>query len=182
MAMLPDGSVPSVLAPHPLLLNAAKQLGALADFLVIPSNTPHLFLDAIEQAAGRPVLDMVELTVQEIERHSPGKVGILAIGHALDHRLFQERLDAAGIAWQTIDTALSRRLTAVILAFMEGRVSYRSRLVIKRAIEHLRSTGAERIILGCSELPLLLPRIIDAAVLVDPCRLLAEEAVARASR
>src|SRR3954447_16248667 len=70
MRLLPDGSVPSVLTPHPQLLRAAKQLGARVDVLVIPSNTPHLFLDAIEDAAGRPILDMVDLTMREVERRS----------------------------------------------------------------------------------------------------------------
>ena len=65
-----EGKLQLPFRPDPRLLEAAKRLGNLADFLVITSNTPHLFQAEIEQAAGRKVLSMIDTTLDEVQRES----------------------------------------------------------------------------------------------------------------
>src|SRR5262245_34874533 len=53
----------------PRLLDAARKLGPLADFLVIPSNATHNFRADIERAAGREVLSIIDVTLADVRRH-----------------------------------------------------------------------------------------------------------------
>ncbi|MGH7490937.1 MAG: aspartate/glutamate racemase family protein, partial [bacterium] len=69
--------------PDPRLLKAAQQVGALVDFMVITSNTPHLVLEQIEQAAGRKVLSMIEVTLKELQQRQWNKVGVLGLGNPI---------------------------------------------------------------------------------------------------
>ncbi|HYE20146.1 MAG TPA: aspartate/glutamate racemase family protein, partial [Tepidisphaeraceae bacterium] len=68
---------------EPRLLEAARRLGILADFLVVPSNGTHVFADEIARAAGRPVLNMVDLAVAEVRRREWRTVGVLTMGEPL---------------------------------------------------------------------------------------------------
>jgi aspartate racemase len=79
--LLTDQGTPQLpLQPDPRLLEAARRLGGLADFLVIPSNGAHLVQAEIEQAAGRKVLSMVEATLEEVRRRQWKRVGVLGLG------------------------------------------------------------------------------------------------------
>ncbi|HEX6384408.1 MAG TPA: aspartate/glutamate racemase family protein [Anaerolineae bacterium] len=64
--------------PDPRLLEAARALGRLADFLVITSNGVHMLYDELVQAAGRPILSLIDVTLAEVERRAWRKVGVLA--------------------------------------------------------------------------------------------------------
>ena len=66
--------------PDPRLLDAVQQLGALADFLVFPSNSPHFVQAEIEQAAGRKVVSIVEATLADVRRRQWKRVGVLGLG------------------------------------------------------------------------------------------------------
>ena len=65
--------------PDPRLLEAAKWLGGLADFLVITANSAHLFRAEIEQAAGCKVLSMIDTTLDEVRRRKWKRVGVLGL-------------------------------------------------------------------------------------------------------
>jgi hypothetical protein len=75
-----DGRPLLPLRPDPRLLEAAGRLGQVADFLVIPSNTPHALQPEIERAAGKRVMSMVGATIDEVRRRGWTRVGIAALG------------------------------------------------------------------------------------------------------
>lgn len=182
MVLDEHGEVPAVLEPHPGLLAAAAHLGQVADFLIIASNTPHFFVKQIEHAAGKAVLSIVDVTVEEVKRRQPKKVGVLAIGETLRHRLYQNPLDELGIAWETIPDELSSKLDGSIYALMEGKTNSGLGNAVSDAVIHLRETKrTDVIIFGCTELPLLYSRTLKyERDLIDPAALLAEAAVRRA--
>jgi aspartate racemase len=163
--------------PDPRLLEAAKRIGALADFLVIPSNGPHLVQQQIEQAAGRQVLSMIDATLQAISHRSWQKVGVLGFGYPV---IYTDRLAARHIGYETIDDTMRGRLDKEIIRVMEGRDGAESTAVAQEAVDILRARNVDGIILGCTELPLLLRGSAAMSDLVDPAQLLAEAAVRRA--
>ncbi|MBI4059734.1 aspartate/glutamate racemase family protein [Candidatus Giovannonibacteria bacterium] len=182
MILAKDGSTPKNLEPEPKLLEAAKTLGAIADFLVIASNTPHFFQEQIEAVSGKKVLSIVEVTLEEVKRRGLKKVGILAIGDTLKHQLYQNRLEQIGVAWEIPDKKVSRALDKAIWAVMEGRKVGRfaeePRHAAERGVTNLRYKQVKSIILGCTELPLLLGHWIKTSRdLINPNQLLAEAAV-----
>ncbi|OGT27696.1 MAG: hypothetical protein A2Z17_02895 [Gammaproteobacteria bacterium RBG_16_66_13] len=160
--------------PDPRLLRAAEQLGALADFLVITANAPHLFQDHIEQASGKPVLSMIEVTLEEVQRRTFQTVGLLGFGEPV---VYQVPLDRLGIPNRRLPAELRDRLDQAIWAVWEGRETAEDRDAAAQAVDYLRNQGADILILGCTEIPLLLGEQAEAPDLINPAQLLAEAAV-----
>ena len=175
MAIKPDGSVHDPLVPSDELLMVADEIGHLTDFLIIASNTPHLFQKEIEKVSDRKVLSIVEITMEDVRRRGCKKVGILAVGETLRRRLYQDPLDAEDVQWEIIPAALSEQLDKSIFAVMEGNPTALDPAF--RAISYLREQGADGIILGCTEIPLLLENMCGESYIINPSQLLAEAAV-----
>jgi aspartate racemase len=160
--------------PDPRLFEAAKRLGTLADFLVIPANGPHLFQAEIERAAGRKVLSMVEATLEEVRRRRWTRVGVLGLGEPV---IYTRPLAQLGIACQTIDGEQRDGLDGAIFRLMEGRDDAGSAALARGAVATLRARGVEGVILGCTEIPLLLREFAGETDLINPAQLLADAAV-----
>lgn len=166
--------------PDPRLFETAKQLGGLVDFLVMPCNAIHLFVKEIEQAAGKPVLSMISLVLQEIERRGWKQVGVLGFRSPT---VYTGELDKRGILWETIPGDLQSLLDEAILAVMEGRESPEWSTSAVAAVAFLRAFRAKSIdgiVLGCTEIPLLLGAVAEAPEFIHPVSLLAEAAVRHA--
>jgi aspartate racemase len=160
--------------PDPGLLEAARQLGAVSDFLVVPSNGPHLVQTEIERAAGRKVLSIIDVTLEEVRRRGWKRIGIIGVG---DPFMYTRRLDALSIAHQVLEPERREPIDAAVFRVMEGREDESDRRRVREAVAWLRGRGVEGIILGCTELPLLLREHAEAADLLNPAQLLAEAAV-----
>ncbi len=168
------------LVPEKGLLEAAKTMGRISDFLVIVSNTPHFFQKEIEKASGKSVLSMVDVTIDDVKKRKLRKVGILAVGLTLKYGLYQKPLDKAGVAYETIPSDLAHRLDEAVFNFVEGKASKQHVRVAQEAISFLREKDVDSIILGSTEVPLILERGVDAKDILNPAALLAEAAVERA--
>ena len=162
------------LVPDPQLLAGARQLGQITDFLVITSNGAHMLQPAIEAAAGRPVLSMIETTVAEVRQRGWRHVGVLSL---FGPHVYNQPLDAASIRWESITSALQAPLDQAIMQVMDGSNDTESTAHARRAVAMLRSRGVDGIILGCTEIPLLLQADLGDADLLNPGAVLAEAAV-----
>lgn len=172
-----DGASSQPVTPDPQFLAAARMLGEISDFLVVTANGPHIFVERIAEAYGGEVLSMIAVTLDALQEQGAKRVGLLALGEPLVYHI---PLDELGIDHFTIPEALRRPLDEAVLSYMEGKVSPDSRAAAHRAVDYLREQGADRIVLGCTELPLLLEGELDQPGLINPTTLLAEAAVARA--
>jgi aspartate racemase len=160
--------------PDPRLLEAAARVGSMADFLVITANAPHLFLKEIEQAAGCKVVSIIETTLETIRQKRWRKIGVLGFGNPLVYTSPLEKLD---IACETIEANMRGQLDNSIRKLMEGRNDAESTATAQAAVNNLRARQVDGIILGCTEIPLLLQESANAADLLNPAQLLAEAAV-----
>ena len=178
--LLTDQGTPELpLRPDPRLLEAAKRLGSLADFLVITANGPHLLQAEIERAAGRQVVSMVEATVEQVRRRQWRCVGVLGLG---DPVIYTEPLGRLGIACATADAGRRTALDGAVFRLMEGRDDAGSAAAARAGVADLRAKGVDGVVLGCTEILLLLREVADAADLINPAQLLAEAAVRAAIR
>jgi aspartate racemase len=177
MVMAADG-VPEVpFRADPRLLDTARRLGPLADFIAIPSNGTHLFRTEIEHAAGREVLSIIDVTVAEVRRRGWRRVGVLAYGEPV---VYTRPLGEIGIACEIVDAAARRRLDESIMGLIEGRTDAALYAPAHELVAELRSRRVDGIIPGCTEIPLLLGESARDADLVNPAQLLAEAAIERA--
>jgi aspartate racemase len=166
---------PLQLEPH--LVETLGKLGQIADFIVITANGPHLLANLIEEAAGRQILSMVDMTLDEVRRLGWQRVGVLGLG---DPKVYTTQLDRLGIPYETLSgeaEGLRDKLDQAILALMAGQAGPEESKVAVQAVDTLRSRTVDGIILGCTEIPLLLGDAAQAPDLLDPLQMLAESTV-----
>lgn len=172
-----DGSFVFPVEPNPNLLKTAKILGERCDFWVMVANAPHIFRESLEKASGKKFLSMIDVTVEEVKKRRLKKVGIIAIGLALKDKLFQAPLDELGIQWEVIPEDLANSIDKSVFRVMEGEDPRRLKKPVIDAVKYLRSRNTDGIILGCTEVPLLLGNKAEEKDLINPSQLLAEAAV-----
>jgi aspartate racemase len=169
-----DGLAPVLpIQADPALLEAARWLGSKADFLVIAANGPHMLQKEIEEAANLKVLSMIEQTLAEVKRRGWQKVGVLGFPD-LNVPIYTKPLAQLGLSYEVINAELQAGLVADIMALSEGR---RANRAAEHAVTHLRQKGVDGIILGCTEIPLLLGEKANEPDLISPLEFLAEAAV-----
>lgn len=166
--------------PTPWLVESAQTLEAAgAELLVIPCNTAHAFLDAIRRSVGIPVLDITEVVAEEACRTVPGLrvAGVLATGATvrvgLYHRAF-ERRGVRVLAPEPDDQGIVDR---AIYAVKAGDLGPRVREEVRRVGHRLMAQGAEAVILGCTEVPLVVDPGEWAVPVLDSTRILAQATV-----
>jgi aspartate racemase len=142
----------SVLAHAALSLHAAG-----ADFLVLCTNTMHKAAGAIEAAAGLPLLHVVEPTAAEIKRRGLKKIGLLGTRFTMEHGFYKDRLrELHGIETVVPDDADRDVVHQVIYEELcQGIVREDSRDAYRGIIQRLVDRGAQGIILGCTEISML---------------------------
>ena len=165
------------LRPSEGLLEAARILGTLADFLVVTSNGAHAMRAAIEGAAGRPLLSMIDVALDTIRARGWRRVGVLGLG---EPGIYLGPLTERGLATETLDAEDRAPLDGAIFRLMEGRAGAAERAAAEGAVAALRARRVDGVILGCTEIPLLLGDADLAPDLLDPAPLLAEAAVRHA--
>ena len=159
----------------PRLLDAASRVGALADFLVVPCNAAHVGIEELRAAAGCPVLSMIDVAVDEVVRRRCRRVGVLGAHGAPPP--YVQALTGRDVGIEHIDAGLQASVDAGIQAVMEGREAKEHVDAARAAVEDVRARAVDAVVLGCTEIPLLLGDERDAPDLVDPVALLAEAAV-----
>jgi aspartate racemase len=159
----------------PQLVDAAARLGPLVDFLVVPCNAAHIGLPEIREAAGCPVLSMIDVALDEVVRRKCRRVGLL--GSQGVPPPYVEGLRQRDIACERVDATIQQQLDAGIQALMEGADGKQETEAALAAVGDLRARSVEAIVLGCTEIPLLLRDESEAADLIHPAALLAEAAV-----
>jgi aspartate racemase len=120
---------------------------------------------------------MIEVTLAEVARRGWQRVGVLTYITPL---VYAQPLEQRGLQWEGIDAALQTPLDAAIMAVMEGQADAQATELARRAVTALRARAVDGIILGCTEIPLLLEADLDAPDLLNPTALLAETAVRHA--
>lgn len=163
------------LKADPRLLASAKRLGPMVDFIIIPSNGVHLIQKELEEASGRPLLSMIDLTIDEVLKRQWSKIGV--VGFMGKPMIYIDRLHQLRLSYETIDDALQERLNSSIMKVMEGKNDAADSAVALEVIRQLRSKNVDGIILGCTELPLLLGKHATEKDLINPSLILAEGAV-----
>ena len=162
---------------------AAQGLAAAgAEHLVLCTNTMHCLADAITEASGLPLLHIAEPTGQALRAQGVGRVGLLGTRFTMEQPFYRAYLeDHFGLAVLTPDSGARSAVHAVIYQeLVRGVLREESRLVLAGAVAALAAEGAEAVILGCTELGLLLKDGDGAVPLVDTTELHADAAAALA--
>lgn len=141
--------------PGPVIAAMAVGLEkAGAEFLVMPCNTAHAFIDSIEAAVRVPLISIIDLTVTACMEFE--NVGILATDSCLQSRIYQNALAVGNIAVVQPDDDELATLMGLITQIKSGDRSDAIALSMQCLAETLVAKGAQAVIAGCTEIPLVL--------------------------
>jgi len=166
------------------LLAAAQQLESSgADFLVMPCNTAHAFVDDAINSVAIPFIHIVKETVREIENDYPSVklVGVLATDACLLAGVYQNELMATGKTAVLPGIDDQQECMSLIAAIKAGNTDKDVRQRMAELADRLVSNGAEAVIAGCTEIPLVLDNSVIKAPLISSTAVLAKRTVAFAT-
>lgn len=144
---------------------AGERLGAVAaglekagaECLLICTNTMHLVADAVQAAVKAPLLHIIDETAREIFASGKRRPLLLATRYTMEHGFYADRMKQAGLDVMVPDEAGRTLIHDVIFdELCQGKVLDTSRAQVLALIEMARSQGADSVILGCTEICLLL--------------------------
>ncbi|MGS0756936.1 aspartate/glutamate racemase family protein [Roseateles sp. GG27B] len=169
-----------------MLAEAARSLEAAgSDFLVLCTNTMHNVASPIESAVTIPLLHIADPTAGEIKRAGHLTVGLLGTRFTMEQAFYRDRLSERHGLQVIVPTEEDRDIVHRIIyeELCLGVVLPESRSEYRRIMENLASQGAEAIILGCTEISLLVSQKDSPVTLFDTtaihARAAAEEALAQ---
>ena len=168
-----------------LLADAAQRLErGGAGFFLICTNTMHRMADQVQAAVGIPLLHIADPTAARIQAHGVRRVGLLGTAFTMEQDFYKGRLrDRFGLDVLVPDEAGRAAAHRIIYdELVQGRVEPASRRTYQDVIAGLVARGAEAIILGCTEIMLLVRPEDSAVPLFDTTAIHAEAAVAQALR
>jgi len=152
-----------------------------ADFFVCPDNTAHIVLEQIAADLPLPGLHIAEVVCHEIMNHGWKRVGLLGTKYTMTGPVYQRALEQRGLERIVPDEPVREQLNTAIFdelcqAIFNAETTHR----FVDAIEDLKARGAECVILGCTEIPLIVTETNSPLPVIDSTRLLAKYAVTEA--
>ncbi len=166
-----------------LLIDAARRLErGGADFLVICTNTMHRMADAVQAATGIPLLHIADPTAERIKAAGFTRVGLLGTAFTMEQDFYRGRLTRDHGLDVLVPGEMDRATVHRVIydELVQGRAEPASRDAYRAIIARLVERGAEAIILGCTEIMLLVTDADSSVPLFDTTSIHAEAAVERA--
>lgn len=142
----------------PYLQDAAKRLEAGgADFLVIPCNTVHRFIEEIRSVVHIPVISVIDAVIDFLKERKIEDVGLVATGITLKSEFYQRALESAGIKFEMPDDFHQAKLAKMIHSLVTNRYANHQRQELLDVIDDLDRKGIRTILLACTDLQALVP-------------------------
>jgi aspartate racemase len=173
---VPDRNVPGSGAGPVLAEMAGALQGAGADVLAIACNTAHAHADLIQRASGLPLIDLIETGARAAHETGAMRAGVLGTKGAL--RLYREYLAAQAMGMVTLPADRQEAFMALLYRIKGGELSAATRAEMKGFADELVSAGAECVVAGCTEVPLVLSQDDLKTPFIDSGDLLARRCVA----
>ena len=165
-----------------LMLSSADKLArAGADFLICPDNTIHQAFDLIEHRSPRPWLHIAREVAAEAKRQGRKRLAVLGTRYLMEGPVYREVLKAATIEQRVPKADQRERINQIIFnELVNGQFLPRSLAYYVEIIRSLKDEGCDAVVLGCTEIPLLVTPESSPLPTLDSTRLLARAAVRKA--
>jgi aspartate racemase len=165
-----------------LMLSSAEKLAkAGADFLIAPVNTVHQAFDLVAHRSPRPWLHIAVEVAHEAKRHNYKRLGVLGTRSLMDGPVYRETLKAAGIEYRIPAPEQRERIHRYIFdELVQGNFQPRTQAYFTELIRGLKDEGCAAVVLGCTEIPLLLTQEQSPLPMLDSTRILGRAALRKA--
>jgi len=164
-------------SPVPAMVETARNLErAGANFIVIAANTAHWFHESVQAGVSIPVLHIIKETVQWTKNNIPdiSTVGLLATTGTVRTKMYERHYAEAGIRVLVPNEKDQSRVMELIFAFKYGESAEQVRNKMVPIAESLIENGAQALVMGCTEVPIILKGYQPPVPLIDPNQIIAE--------
>ncbi len=167
-----------------VMLASARKLAKIgADFLICPDNTIHQALPYVEPRSPLPWLHIAEVVAEEAAARGFQRLGLTGTRWLVESEVYPERLTAHGLTFERPNATERADVNHIIMeelvcsVFRPEAVAY-----FQQVIDRMKSAGCDAVILGCTEIPLIIDDGNSPLPTLDSTRLLARAALRRAVR
>lgn len=165
-----------------MLSSAEKVAEAGADFIICPDNTIHQAFDRVIKKSLLPWLHIAEIVAAEAARKNYKCVGILGTRYLMEGPIYPTKLAALNIGHLIPTTNERGHISEIIFdQLVKGQFTTKSRAYFTKVIDRLKNRGCDAVVLGCTEIPLLISQEDSPLPTLDSTRLLAMAALRRAT-
>lgn len=164
-----------------LLESAEKVARAGADFAICPANTAHEAFEFMRPRSPIPWLHIVEVVADVAARRGWSKLGILGTRFLMEGKIYRKVLSDRGIEAVIPEIEQRERINTLIFEeLVKGIFESSTREYLRSVVAELASVGCDGVVMGCTEIPLILRQEDVEAPLLDSTRLLAMAALEEA--
>ncbi|MCC8429433.1 amino acid racemase [Reyranella aquatilis] len=165
-----------------LMLSSADKLAkAGADFLICPDNTIHQAMVHVLPRSPLPWLHIAEVVAAEAAARGYRKLGITGTRWLIDSEVYPEKIEAQGLAWLRPTEAERDETNRIIMGeLVQGVFTAEAVAAYQRVMNRMKAEGCDAVILGCTEIPLIMNDGNSPLPTLDSTRLLARAALKRA--
>ena len=167
-----------------LMLSSANKLARLgADFLICPDNTLHQAFPWVVRRSPLPWLHIAEVVAAQAVERGYRTLGITGTRYLVDSEVYPEKLSARGVKFQRPTSQERAEINRIIFEELVCGV-FRPEAVatFQRVIARMREAGCDAVVLGCTEIPLIVNDDNSPLPTLDSTRLLARAALRRATQ
>lgn len=161
----------------PFLTEEAQRLEKSGvDFIVMPCNSLHVFIEDIRQSVGIPVLSIVDETIRYLNSNKFSHVGLISTSATVENKVYETALTKNNIQFETPNDLQKAKMDQIIQRLIEGQHLNKDREEITTTTNQLAGSGVDCIALACTDLQLLLP-VNDRVPIFDTMKVLADATV-----
>jgi aspartate racemase len=167
-----------------LMLSSANKLAAIgADFLICPDNTLHQALPHVESRSPLPWLNIADVVADRAVERGFRRLGLTGTRWLVESAIYPEKLAARGLECVRPNAAEREEINRIIMdELVNGVVQHDAVTCLQRVINRMKGEGCDGVILGCTEIPLIINDSNSPLPTLDSTRLLARAALGRAMR
>jgi len=165
-----------------LMLSSARKLALIgADFLICPDNTVHQAFRFVESQSPLPWLHIAEVVADEVVGRGFKRIGITGTRWLVESKVYPEKLSARGLDVLRPNAEEREETNRIIMdELVYGIFRPESVAVFQQVIERMKGEGCDAVVLGCTEIPLIMNDANSPLPTLDSTRLLARAALRRA--
>ena len=165
-----------------LMLGSARKLAAIgADFLICPDNTIHQALAYVEPKSPLPWLNIADVVADHAVERGFRRLGLTGTRSLVESEIYPERLEARGLECVRANTVERNAINRIIFEeLVNGIFTLEAVTYFHRVFERMRRDGCDAVILGCTEIPLIMNDANAPLPTLDSTRLIARAALRRA--
>lgn len=164
-----------------MLSSAGKLAAAGADFLICPDNTIHQAMAHVLPHSPLPWLHIAEVVAAEAAARDYRKLGITGTRWLIDSEVYPQKIEAQGLAWLRPTDAERDETNRIIMdELVQGVFTPQAVAAYQRVMSRMKAEGCDAVILGCTEIPLIMNDGNSPLPTLDSTRLLARAALKRA--